>query len=110
MSHKVTLLLAMSKGPACADLKVALLGVIRSLFEASMYTFVFPWTPALSPVREKLALGNKPVCSKISRVDANCWQQADGLPMQIARLPCSEQSSRCLRPVCTHSCSCGRLR
>eukprot|EP01018_Ginkgo_biloba_P012942 Gb_39879 [translate_table: standard] len=40
------------KGAATAiasDEKIALLGAIQSLFEGSMYTFVFLWTPALSP-------------------------------------------------------------
>ncbi|GBF98595.1 molybdate-anion transporter-like [Raphidocelis subcapitata] len=31
------------------DERVALLGVMQALFEASMYTFVFLWTPALNP-------------------------------------------------------------
>eukprot|EP01111_Echinosteliopsis_oligospora_P000552 TRINITY_DN10609_c0_g1_i1.p1 TRINITY_DN10609_c0_g1~~TRINITY_DN10609_c0_g1_i1.p1 ORF type:complete len:450 (-),score=89.48 TRINITY_DN10609_c0_g1_i1:36-1385(-) len=31
-----------------ADKKVAILGIVQSLFEASMYTFVFMWTPALA--------------------------------------------------------------
>ncbi|KAF4383814.1 hypothetical protein F8388_023506 [Cannabis sativa] len=31
------------------DEKMALLGAIQSLFEGSMYTFVFLWTPALIP-------------------------------------------------------------
>lgn len=30
-----------------SDRKVLILGVVQSLFEASMYTFVFMWTPAL---------------------------------------------------------------
>jgi len=30
-----------------SDRKVLILGIIQSLFEASMYTFVFMWTPAL---------------------------------------------------------------
>jgi hypothetical protein len=33
----------------CGDRRIALLGAMQSLFEASMYTFVFLWTPALSP-------------------------------------------------------------
>lgn len=41
----------------CADPKIALLGAIQSLFEASMYTFVFLWTPALSPNGEHLPHG-----------------------------------------------------
>lgn len=31
------------------DERVALLGIMQALFEASMYTFVFLWTPALNP-------------------------------------------------------------
>jgi len=30
-----------------SDYKIAILGMVQSLFEASMYTFVFMWTPAL---------------------------------------------------------------
>jgi hypothetical protein len=40
-----------------ADQKVALLGAMQALFEASMYTFVFLWTPALSPKGEQLPHG-----------------------------------------------------
>ncbi|KAH0864583.1 hypothetical protein HID58_081794, partial [Brassica napus] len=36
---------------------IALLGAIQSLFEASMYTFVFLWTPALSPNDEEIPHG-----------------------------------------------------
>lgn len=44
--------------PCCfADARVALLGASQALFEASMYTFVFLWTPALSPAGEKLPHG-----------------------------------------------------
>ena len=39
------------------DRKVFLLGAIQSLFEGSMYTFVFLWTPALSPGREQIQHG-----------------------------------------------------
>lgn len=39
------------------DRKIALLGVMQALFEASMYTFVFLWTPALSPRGEKIPHG-----------------------------------------------------
>ena len=41
----------------CADPKIALLGAMQSLFEASMYTFVFLWTPALSPGGQRLPHG-----------------------------------------------------
>lgn len=40
-----------------ADQKIALLGAMQSLFEGSMYTFVFLWTPALSPKGEHLPHG-----------------------------------------------------
>lgn len=37
--------------------KVALLGAMQALFEGSMYTFVFLWTPALSPNGEHIPHG-----------------------------------------------------
>mmetsp|Transcript_12161 Transcript_12161/g.28849 ORF Transcript_12161/g.28849 Transcript_12161/m.28849 type:complete len:458 (-) Transcript_12161:386-1759(-) len=37
--------------------KVALLGCMQALFEGSMYTFVFLWTPALSPNGEHILHG-----------------------------------------------------
>lgn len=40
-----------------SDEKIALLGAIQSLFEGSMYTFVFLWTPALSPNGEDIPHG-----------------------------------------------------
>ena len=33
------------------------MGAIQSLFEGSMYTFVFLWTPALSPNEEEIPHG-----------------------------------------------------
>ncbi|XP_021628245.1 molybdate-anion transporter isoform X2 [Manihot esculenta] len=53
-------LLAQFKVAAVAiasDEKIALLGAIQSLFEGSMYTFVFLWTPALSPNGEDIPHG-----------------------------------------------------
>ncbi|KAJ0968424.1 hypothetical protein J5N97_025341 [Dioscorea zingiberensis] len=53
-------LLTQFKGAAAAiaaDEKIALLGAIQSLFEGSMYTFVFLWTPALSPNDEDIPHG-----------------------------------------------------
>ncbi|XP_019415354.1 PREDICTED: molybdate-anion transporter-like isoform X2 [Lupinus angustifolius] len=53
-------LLTQFKGAAMAiasDEKIALLGAIQSLFEGSMYTFVFLWTPALSPNDEEIPHG-----------------------------------------------------
>ncbi len=41
----------------CTDEKIALLGAIQSLFEGSMYTFVFLWTPALSPNKQAIPHG-----------------------------------------------------
>ncbi|KAG6550640.1 hypothetical protein Mapa_007737 [Marchantia paleacea] len=40
-----------------SDEKIALLGAIQSLFEGSMYTFVFLWTPALAPGKEIIPHG-----------------------------------------------------
>lgn len=40
-----------------ADTKIALLGAMQSLFEGSMYTFVFLWTPALQPHGEDIPFG-----------------------------------------------------
>jgi hypothetical protein len=44
---------------ACCDTdeKIALLGAIQSLFEGSMYTFVFLWTPALSHYDQMIPFG-----------------------------------------------------
>jgi len=39
------------------DKKVFLLGAMQALFEGSMYTFVFLWTPALSPNGEDIPHG-----------------------------------------------------
>ncbi|XP_047324265.1 molybdate-anion transporter-like [Impatiens glandulifera] len=53
-------LLQQFKGAAktiASDEKIALLGAIQSLFEGSMYTFVFLWTPALSPNDEEIPHG-----------------------------------------------------
>lgn len=39
------------------DRRLALLGAMQAMFEASMYTFVFLWTPALSPRGESISHG-----------------------------------------------------
>lgn len=39
------------------DPRVGLLGAMQSLFEASMYSFVFLWTPALSPDEQSIPHG-----------------------------------------------------
>ena len=58
-----------------ADQKVALLGAMQSLFEGSMYTFVFLWTPALSPNGEHLPHGNSQSswnCRSLSHINLCC--------------------------------------
>ena len=39
----------MYKSCVMVDYKILCLGLIQSLFEGSMYTFVLEWTPALTP-------------------------------------------------------------
>ncbi|GAB4815724.1 hypothetical protein N2152v2_002770 [Parachlorella kessleri] len=46
--------------------KIALLGAMQSLFEGSMYTFVFLWTPALSPKGESIPHGMIFSCFMVS--------------------------------------------
>jgi MFS family permease len=46
--------------------KIALLGAMQSLFEGSMYTFVFLWTPALSPKGERIPHGMIFACFMVS--------------------------------------------
>ena len=40
-----------------ADPCIALLGAMQAMFEAAMYSFVFLWTPALSPNGEAIKHG-----------------------------------------------------
>ena len=49
-----------------SDAKIALLGAMQALFEGSMYTFVFLWTPALSPNGEKIPHGMIFACFMVS--------------------------------------------
>lgn len=49
-----------------ADPKIAMLGAMQSLFEGSMYTFVFLWTPALSPHGEIIPHGMIFACFMVS--------------------------------------------
>ena len=49
-----------------SDQKVALLGAMQALFEGSMYTFVFLWTPALSPNQEHIPHGLIFACFMVS--------------------------------------------
>jgi MFS family permease len=46
--------------------KIALLGAMQALFEGSMYTFVFLWTPALSPNGEKIPHGMVFACFMVA--------------------------------------------
>lgn len=46
--------------------KIALLGAMQALFEGSMYTFVFLWTPALSPGGEHIPHGMVFACFMVS--------------------------------------------
>ena len=46
--------------------KIALLGAMQALFEGSMYTFVFLWTPALSPRGEHIPHGMIFACFMVS--------------------------------------------
>lgn len=46
--------------------KIALLGAMQALFEGSMYTFVFLWTPALSPKGEHIPHGMVFACFMVS--------------------------------------------
>lgn len=46
--------------------KIALLGAMQALFEAAMYTFVFLWTPALSPRNEHIPHGMIFACFMVS--------------------------------------------
>jgi hypothetical protein len=49
-----------------SDRKVFLLGAMQALFEGSMYTFVFLWTPALSPNGEDIPHGCVRACMRPS--------------------------------------------
>jgi len=42
------------------DYKILCLGLVQSLFEGSMYTFVLEWTPALTPAAPLTSVGNNP--------------------------------------------------
>ncbi len=55
--HTLTLPPPLTPTPTHADPRIALLGAMQAMFEASMYTFVFLWTPALSPAGEKIPYG-----------------------------------------------------
>ncbi len=52
--------------PNRAEPRIALLGAMQSLFEGSMYTFVFLWTPALSPKGERIPHGMVFACFMVS--------------------------------------------
>ena len=51
---------------ARADPKISMLGAMQALFEGAMYTFVFLWTPALSPAGEHIPHGMIFACFMVS--------------------------------------------
>lgn len=71
--------------------RVALLGAMQSLFEASMYTFVFLWTPALSPSGERVPHGMVFACFMASSAAGSALAglalaEGPGRSRSIARL------------------------
>ncbi|CAI7750813.1 unnamed protein product [Closterium sp. NIES-54] len=56
-SHGLLLQFQLAYHAIASDEKIAILGAIQSLFEASMYTFVFLWTPALAPSQQAIPHG-----------------------------------------------------
>jgi MFS family permease len=47
------------------DYKILCLGLIQSLFEGSMYTFVLEWTPALTPASKSPAVLSQPLANTV---------------------------------------------
>lgn len=60
-----------------------LLGAMQTLFEGSLYTFVFLWTPALSPAGQRIQHGRVFACFMTARM---LGSGADG-PAHEARHP-----------------------
>ena len=56
-----------------ADQKIALLGAMQSLFEGSMYTFVFLWTPALAPRGEQIPHGMIFACFMVASMSGSAF-------------------------------------
>ena len=56
-----------------SDKKIALLGAMQALFEGSMYTFVFLWTPALSPNGEHIPHGMIFACFMVSSMVGSAY-------------------------------------
>lgn len=54
-----------------SDYKILCLGVIQSLFEGSMYTFVLEWTPALSPAEPQTQSPGSIVKSTTAAADSS---------------------------------------
>lgn len=65
-----------------ADERIALLGAMQSLFEGSVYTFVSPWTPALSPRGERLPHGMTFACFMAASMAGAC--RAARCPSSVA--------------------------
>ena len=95
----------------CADQKIALLGAMQSLFEGSMYTFVFLWTPALSPEGEHLPHGMIFACFMVGQKfrpnlplrapASHCCAPRTGIRLHLSVLfGCSlAPASHCCAPV-----------
>lgn len=69
---------------ALADPKLVLLGAMQSMFEGSMYTFVFLWTPALSPKGEHIPHGFIFACFMVASMIGSALA---GQLMAIGRKP-----------------------
>ena len=89
----------------CADPKVAMLGAMQALFEGAMYTFVFLWTPALSPKGEHIPHGMIFACFMVSSMVGSAIA-GRLLNAQTCALPLS--GSRVLQyyNCCTHVFRC----
>ncbi|KAK3005531.1 hypothetical protein RJ639_016371 [Escallonia herrerae] len=104
-------LLTHFKGAAAAiasDEKITLLGAIQSLFAGSMYTFVFLWTPALSPNEEDIPhgfifatfmLASMLGSSFASRLMARSYPKVESYMQIVCYICCLSLASSC------HQCS-----
>ena len=86
----------------CADQKIALLGAMQSLFEGSMYTFVFLWTPALSPHGEHLPHGMIFACFMVS-ASAHAQSNASPTPDLLKGRQSQRQGSIRMHVASRHS-------
>ena len=68
------------------DLRIVLLGMIQSCFEAAMYIFVFMWTPKLEPLFTPLPQGQVPVPPQASSSSDTCTFPPPQIPASISSL------------------------